>query len=177
MKFKELLAEYYLGIKSTSQLPEIALEGIQEGFKSESLLILAGMHHNDNQHEIFQYFKQAEIELDIIGFTQLQGANILLKYYLKNMVNNADQAYEIMGKINNDIYTNIEFEELKTENSKYLGSEMGLEKMYIWYRELQDWEDGSILFYYNNFSRSDQRLKFIEELVNEAKSVLAKLND
>ena len=74
-------------------------------------------------------------------------------------------------------YTNIKFEEILTENSKYLGSELGLERMYTWYRELQDWEDGSKLFYYNNLSRSKQRIKFVEELVNEAKKVLKKLND
>ena len=56
MNFKELLADYYLGNRLTSQLPEIALKGIQEGIESESLVILAGMNRNDNQHEIAHYF-------------------------------------------------------------------------------------------------------------------------
>jgi len=177
MNFRQLLADYYLGNKSTSQLPEIALKGIQEGIESDSLLILAGMNGNDNQHEIAQYFKHAEIELNIKEFPPLDSANILLKFYLNKMVNNPDEAYELMGKIHNYIYTNFKLEEVTTENTKYLGSELGLEKMYTWYRELQDWEDGSKLFYYNNLSRPKQRLKFIEELINEAKKVLAKFND
>ena len=93
------------------------------------------------------------------------------------MIHNPDKAYNLMSRIHCDIYTNVEFEALKTGNSTYLGSELGLERMYTWYRELQDWEDGSTLFYYNNLSRSEQRQKFVEELVNEAKKVLIKLND
>ena len=177
MNFRQLLADYYLGNKSTSQLPEIALKGIQEGIESDSLLILAGMNQNDNLHEINQYFKHAETELNIKELQPLESANILLEYYLNIMVKNPNQAYELMDKIHNNIYTNIKFEEIITENSKYLGSELGLERMYTWYRELQDWEDGSKLFYYNNLSRSKQRFKFVEELVNAAKKVLKKLND
>jgi hypothetical protein len=177
MNFRQLLADYYLGNKSTSQLPEIALKGIQEGIESDSLLILAGMNGNDNQHEINQYFKHAEIELNIKEFPPLESANILLKFYLNKMVKNPDEAYKLMGKIHNCIYTNFKLEEVITENTKYLGSESDLERMYTWYRELQDWEDGSKLFYYNNLSRPKQRLKFIEELLSEAKKVIAKLNN
>ena len=177
MTFKELLADYYLGNRATSQLPKIALVGIQEGIESGSLLILAGMNSNDNLHEIAQYFKYAEAELNIEEFPPLESAKILMKYYLNKMVNNQDEAYELMGKIHNYIYTNIKFEKLETENTKYLGSELGLERMYTWYRELQDWEDRSKLFYYTNLSRPKQRLKFIEELVKEAKKVLTKLNE
>lgn len=135
------------------------------------------MNRNDNLHEIAQYFEHVEIELNIKRYSPLESANILLKYYLSKMINNPDEVYELMNKIHNYIYTNINFEEIETEDKNYVGSELGLERMYTWFRELQDWEDRSILLYYNNLNRSKQREKFIEELVNEAKSVLIKLND
>jgi hypothetical protein len=50
----------------------------------------------------------------------------------------------------------------------YLGQELGLEHLYTWYRELQDAEDGSALFYYNELPREQQLAKFEEELVSEA---------
>jgi hypothetical protein len=51
----------------------------------------------------------------------------------------------------------------------YLGEELGLEHLYTWYRELQDAEDGSTLFYYNELPREQQLAKFEEELVSEAR--------
>jgi hypothetical protein len=55
---------------------------------------------------------------------------------------------------------------------KFVGQEIGLEKMYTWFRELQDFEDGSALFYYNELPRKKQKEKFIEKLVVEAKHLL-----
>lgn len=177
MNFNELLADYYLGNKTIGQLPEIALIGIQEGIESESLLILAGMNSNDNQHELAHYFEQAEFELNIERYPPLTYTNILLLHYLTEIISNPTKSFDLMGKIHNDIYTNIKLDKIVTNKSKYLGEELNLEKLYTWYRELQDWEDGSALLYYNNLSRPKQRLKFIEELVSEAKILLSKLNE
>lgn len=52
---------------------------------------------------------------------------------------------------------------------KYLGEELGLEYLYTWYRELQDADAGSTLFYYNELPREQQLAKFEEELVAEAR--------
>ena len=175
MDFNELLADYFLGNKPNGQLPDIALKGVIEGIESESLLILAGMHERDNQHEIVHYFDLAMAELKIKKFTELECANILLIYYLKKIIDCKPRAFELMQKIHNDIYTNINFAKQTSKNSKYFGDALNLEKMYTWYRELQDWEDGSKLFYFNNLNRPDQRLKFIDELVKEAEILLNKL--
>lgn len=51
----------------------------------------------------------------------------------------------------------------------YLGEELGLEHLYTWYRELQDAEAGSTLFYYNELPREQQLARFEEELVEEAR--------
>lgn len=51
----------------------------------------------------------------------------------------------------------------------YLGEELGLEHLYTWYRELQDAEAGSTLFYYNELPREQQLARFEEELVAEAR--------
>lgn len=49
----------------------------------------------------------------------------------------------------------------------YVGEELGLEKMYTWYRELQDF-DGGLLFYYNDLPRDEQKKKLEWHLVEEA---------
>ena len=51
---------------------------------------------------------------------------------------------------------------------RYAGADLGLEFLYTWYRELQDAEDGSALFYFNEFPKNQQIAKFEEELIREA---------
>ena len=54
------------------------------------------------------------------------------------------------------------------DHTVYLGEELGLEHLYTWYRELQDAQDGSALFYYDELPRERQLAKFEEELIEEA---------
>lgn len=56
----------------------------------------------------------------------------------------------------------------RNDPQAYLGEELGLEHLYTWYRELQDADDGSTLFYYTELPREQQLAKFEEELVAEA---------
>ncbi|MNT81730.1 hypothetical protein D3C72_2213530 [compost metagenome] len=70
-----------------------------------------------------------------------------------------------MMKVDNQVYKNFNGE-------KYIGEELHLEHLYTWYREIQDWNDNGILFYYNELNRDEQLLKYKEHLVNEARNAL-----
>ena len=59
----------------------------------------------------------------------------------------------------------------KGDKEEYYGEKLGLEHLYTWYRELQDADDGSFLFYYNDFPRDQQIIKFEEELYAEARTL------
>ena len=52
---------------------------------------------------------------------------------------------------------------------------LGLERMYTWYRELQDAEDGSMLLHYTDLPREVAAKKFAEHLRAEAEKLLNKL--
>jgi len=177
MNFKELLANYYLGNSSTSKLPEIALQGLKEGYESESLEILAGLSDRDNPHEINHYFELTKNEIDISDEGVRSSVNILLKYYLSRIIAEPHNAFEYMERINWDVYTNKFTYVLIGSNEKYVGEGLGLQHMFTWYRELQDMEDNGKLFYYNDLPKYKQRMKFLEHLVEEAEKVLNNLDD
>ncbi|MBK8242570.1 MAG: hypothetical protein IPK88_04025 [Saprospiraceae bacterium] len=175
MNFKEKISNYILGNISNSQLPEIGLIGLKENLESESLVILAGMNENDNSFEIEEYYKRALAELNFAEPNKIEAAKILLIHYLNKMISNPNQVFKFMSNIDNEIYKQEDWKLILKIEAKYLGEEIGLEKLFTWYRELQDWKDESKLLYYNNLPRDEQRLKFEEHLIEEAKELLDRL--
>ena len=53
------------GKATTSQLPEIAIIGLEEGLDSPSLRILAGLNQNENPFQVEDYFSKTLQELNI----------------------------------------------------------------------------------------------------------------
>lgn len=175
LKFKEKISNYVLENISVSQLPQIGLIGLEEDLESESLNILAGMNEKDNSFEIEEYYKKALAELKFEEPNKLDAGKILLIHYLKRMVLQPNYAFQYMVKIDNEIYKQINWGSIQKEKSKYVGEELGLEKLYTWYREIQDWKEGSRLLYFNELPKEKQKLKFEENLIKEAKELLEKL--
>lgn len=173
MNFYQKLADFVLGNRATGQLPDIALTGMYEQYNSESLLILAGMTDKDNAFELEQYFNKMLQELKINLPSKLIAAYILLDYYLKLMVSEPEDAFRIMTKINNIYRSNNWIESNPELSNNYVGEELGLQNVYTWYRELQDFEDGSKLFYYNELTRPEQKKKFEQHLIQEAENWLS----
>jgi hypothetical protein len=65
LKFKQLIDKFYFENQSSDNLRDIALKGIEEGFDSPSLCILAGLEKNETPSKIDYYFQQTLLELDI----------------------------------------------------------------------------------------------------------------
>lgn len=177
MNFKESIANYFLGNVSVKQLPSIALIGLLENIESESLVILAGMNKFDDSWLIEKYFRKSIEELKYYEIKELEAAIIMLVYYLRKIISNPKEAYKLMSQIDYEIYSINDWKKITGKDVNYLGEELGLEMMYIWYREIQDWMDNGILLYYNEYSREIQRIKFEENLIEEAKNLLNKLED
>ena len=169
MNFIESISNYVLENITTKDLPKVGIIALNESLESESIYILAGMNVNDNLFEIDQYFENSINELKIKLPTKIEAAKILTRYYLKQIVENPEKAFELMVKLDNDVYKQIDWNE---SNNKYVGEELNIEKLFTWYREIQDWNDNSMVLYYNELSREDQRKKFEEHLVEEAEITL-----
>lgn len=99
---------------------------------------------------------------------------VTLELYLRAIIEGRVPSMVGMAAIN-ELYLGRGNAELRHPNrasndpQTYQGEELGLEHLYTWYRELQDADDGSTLFYYNELPREQQLTKFEEELVSEAK--------
>jgi len=178
MNFYEKLANYSLGNCSRTSFPDIAMTALNENFESDSIIILAGMTDKDNTFELEQYFKKSLEELNILLPDKLKSAKILLLYYLREILNNQHDAYKIVFTIDNEIYKQVDWKvELNIGEKMYVGEELGLERLFTWYRELQDFEDGSMLLYYNDLPKEEQKKKFEEHLIEETKVLKQKLEE
>jgi hypothetical protein len=177
MNFKEKIANYCLGNLQRNHLPSIALTALEEGIESESLLILASMSDRDNVFELQQYFDSSINELELVLPDKYTSAQILLSYYINEMIIYPDKAYEIMILIDNQIMGQVDWEkELALPKIEYVGEALGLENLYTWYRELQDFEDGSRLIFYNDLPKHEQKRKFQFNMISEAKKVKNKID-
>lgn len=169
MNFIESISNYVLENYSIRDIPKIAEIAINENLESESIYILAGMTKNDNSFEILNYFQKSLRELKINLPSKEQAAKILTKYYLSLIIQNIDYAFEIMQKIDTEVYKK---SELKNPNAVFFGEELNIECVYTWYREIQDWKDNGRLLYYAELSRDEQLKKYKEHLVEEVKESL-----
>ncbi len=176
MTFVEKIADYVLGSRTPSQFPDIGLSGISEYPESESLLILAGMNYRDNSFELIEYFNQALHEIKMKLPSKLEAANTLISYYLNKLILNPENGILLMTKIQDEIYYANDWSYLNsTVKKQYVGEELGLQHLFTWFREIQDFIDGSQLMYYNNLTPTQQKLNIENNLINEAKNWL-KLN-
>jgi hypothetical protein len=172
MNFIEKIANYSLGNYGRNHFPEIAVTALYEGIESESLYVLAGMNDRDSTFELQTYFDKSLSELEITLPNKYTSAQFLLRYHLNKMVIEPETAYDTMIIIHNQITHKVDWEkELGLEAKEYVGAELGLESIYTWFRELQDFEDGGMLLYYNNLPRQKQKKQFEIHLIEEAKKV------
>jgi len=168
MNFIQKLANYNLGNVTISELPDLAITAIEENFKSDNLFILAGMNETDNTFELEEFITKSLIELGITVVDKYSSAKILLRYYLDLMIKKLKHAFEVMSIIDRTIMNKVDWvKELDLDEIQIVGEELGLEKLYAWYRELQDLEDGDMVLYYINLPAKKQKKKFTKHLVEE----------
>lgn len=65
MNFRQQIAKYVTGNLTTDQLPDIGVKGLEEGFDTPSLCILAGLNKNESPSQIEHYFNMTLDELKI----------------------------------------------------------------------------------------------------------------
>jgi hypothetical protein len=65
LNFEQNIDRYILGIITASDLPEIALQAMEDKYESESLTILAGLTRDEDFFRIDYYFKQTVRELSL----------------------------------------------------------------------------------------------------------------
>lgn len=166
MKFKQLIAKYVTENLCLSQLPELALVGLEEGFESESLLILAGMNNNDNSFEINQYFERTLYELNIELPEKRKAALI----YAEGIIDEIIEGKKDVIKGTYEIYNNaIGSYDFFSETIEYCYDSVGFAKAYGLYDNYYDLKDSDYRWdrkKSNEILMKEIRNELFEELKN-----------
>ena len=157
---------FALDLLPSSAMPELALRWLTEGMDTPTMRILAG-ESSPIMSEVAPLFTATLEELSVAVPGRIAVTMMLLEAYVRRIATGALDPYEGMARIDQDLADCSVF-----PDAKYVGDGLGLERMYTWYREIQDLEDGTMLLYYTDLPREEAGRRFREHLVEEAQQRL-----
>ncbi|GAA4339975.1 hypothetical protein GCM10023149_51060 [Mucilaginibacter gynuensis] len=125
-KFEQSVPQYVTGNLPADQLPAVAILGLQDGFDSSSLWILAGLGKNELTPDIEKYYYAALKELNIavpdLRLATLQYALIIVRQIINGEKDIVDgiaeihykvlRRYDFWSEIKNYVYDSIYFNTL-----------------------------------------------------------------
>lgn len=167
MNFNESISNYVLENYSISDLPKIARIAIDENLSSEAIHSLAKLSENDRASYILKKFKTSLNELKIKLPDKEQAAKILIKYYLNLIIEDVDNGFQIMQKLDNEVYRKV-----RNKDSFFCGEDFNIESLYTWYGQISDWNDNDEDRYYMELSKDEQLTKYKDHFLEEAKETL-----
>lgn len=151
------IAHYMLGKLSSERIVQLANTWLEEGLYTDSINLMA-MEHAPVMSDVGPMLEKTIIELGLPIPTKVQAARIAARDIVEQMVSGTVDLME--GA--NFLYWNIHHEITdELPDGEYLGTNLGLEHVFGWLREVWDCPDGS-----------DQ--KFLEHLKDEARKWLEK---
>lgn len=155
--FLESLALFMLHNQSTSILPNIAVHGLEEGYKSPSLILLAGLQDNENPFVITEHFKKSLEELNINFRDKNQAALFLVKSLVDKVLKDDIDVYKACEYIFENILPLADF---RTHDKKFVYDSIGLSDIYSLYITAEELTQASIKW---------DKLKTNEQILNEIK--------
>ena len=166
---------------NAEDIGQLALRWLEEGLDEGSPELAAiALNPPSSLHAVGPAFERALAEMGVAPPALEDSVLVALEFYLRAMIEARSPPMVTMTAIN-ELYYNRGEACLTHPNREsgepltYMGQELGLEHLYTWFRELQDAADGSTLFYYTDLPRDQQRAKFEEELIREARVLHAHL--
>ncbi len=159
MKFNFLdrLALYVVKGQPSSVLPNIAMQGLEDGYESPSLILLAGFAADENPFVIDEYLKKVLEELNVDLTETNQAAFFLVKSIAKKILDNQIDTYVGCDFIFGQILSSTE---LRKQDDKFVYDSIGLADIYSLYTTVEDLMNASVRW---------DKLKTNEQLIEEAK--------
>lgn len=134
MEFIVGLANYMLGNIGTVDLPNIAVNALEEGYDSPSLSILAGL--GNDVWEIDEYLRLALKEMSIKLPDEKEAGLILMKFYIEQIIYKKIDPVEGIGKIISGVLRKTNCFDGK--NKKYAFDYIGFHRLYGLYYDFDD---------------------------------------
>jgi hypothetical protein len=161
---------YALELLSSSRLPELATSWLADGLDSPALRVLAG-ERDAPMSDLAPLFESALEELGVPFPERYEATLQVLRFWLERIVDESIDPMAGMQRIDRDLGDAAR--ELFPDRV-YLGEGLGIERLYTWYRELEDAADGSELSYYRDLPRHGAEARFRRHLVDEARAALVR---
>jgi hypothetical protein len=172
MNFKEHLANYVLGRYGYSDLIQVAIAGLLDGYESTHLAILAGENEKSfNVHDLNRYFELALNELNIKLPSSQQAAKTMVAYWITQIFNG--DVFPIEG-IRHIIYDVYHSGRLDLKDSQYAGDALDIECLYGLYYAYDDLNEFSTDPEYARYSREEGPTEIVQQIIAEAKNYYAK---
>lgn len=146
MNFKQLVGQHALGNLAVDRLPQIAYVGLEEGYESPSLIILAGIEKAESSEVTEQYLNQAITELSII-IPDIRTLAVEHAIFLADaIVLNKTDIIKGVSEILNKAFYKYDF---RPEDNKFVYDSISFENVYSLYDTYNDlfdaefdWTDG-----------------------------------
>ena len=127
LNFRQQIAKYVTGNVTTDQLPDIAVQGLEEGLDTPSLCILAGLSKNESAFQIEQYFKLTLDELEIVLPDRRKAALEYAIAIVDEILEGKKEIIQGTKEINCNAIDSFDF---NSENKKYCFDSIGFEAIY-----------------------------------------------
>jgi hypothetical protein len=167
MNFFCRIAASVLAERPTAEMPEIAVQGLQEGIESPSLIILAGTQGGESPFVLDESFLQVLQELNITFILdKSRAAMFMAKCIAFDIVNNKLDAYDGCKTLFNEV---VDFLDIEDRNETYAFEGIGLQQVYGDYDTIDELRNAT---YSWMGTKTNQQL--IEESKQSIKSELVK---
>jgi len=164
------IAHYKLGQLSSDMIVNLANTWLDQGIYTYSLNCIFMCDH-PIMAEVGPLFEEAMRELGLEIPTRIDAVKSLLRDTMQKMVSGEIDLMEGANFIAWNIYPEVEEDLPKGE---YLGSNLGLEYIFCWLREVWDCRDGSTIFYYTHLPRDQAEIQFLRHIKEECEKWLVK---
>ncbi|WP_442511279.1 hypothetical protein SH528x_002949 [Novipirellula sp. SH528] len=169
MKPETAIAHYKLGKLSSEEIVKLANSWLEQGLFTDSINLIA-METNPIMSDVGPTLEKAITELDMPIPTKVEAAKIAAKDIIERMVSGKIDLMEGATFLYLDIHREVTDD---LPDGTYVGTNLGLEHIFCWLREVWDCRDGSRLLYYSDLPREQAKQKFLEHLREESKKWLA----
>jgi len=168
MKPEVALSLYILDNLPSESIVNLANEWLTEGIFTESLSEII-FEKSPSMSTIGPLFESALKEIGIDTPTKIEAAKVVLKDTIQKMVSGETDLMEGANFIYWNIHHKITDE---LPDGEYLGTNLRLEYIFCWLREIWDCRDGSMILYYSDLPRDQAEKKFLAHLKEEAEKWL-----
>jgi len=163
LNFLERIAEYIIVGYDSKKLSEIALNGLEEGYETNTIITIAGFDDKTNPFIVDEYFNKMIEELQIDLLNENQAALYLIKSIVNKILCHNLDTYEGLNFIFDYILTFTNYRKL---DKKFVYDSINLEEVYTLYTKIEEIIQEPTISWDN--------LKSNEVLINEIKDDIKK---